>query len=117
MTTHRAWLPEIMYEEEASGQSASLPFILVPQGEDMPVLLYMWEHKDTGETEPGPEGEEMPIVQPELRQYARMDVLKDRLTPKLYDKVRSALGLGGLKKASAAGQKITDRVYKQHDSE
>lgn len=114
-TEYRTWVPEIMYEEDASGQSSLLPFILVPPDQEMPVFLLIWEHKDTGETEPGPDGEEISIVQPELRQYARMDVLKERLDPVDYDKVRAALGLEPLLEATQKGQEITDKAMSASD--
>ena len=110
MSMPRNWLPEIMYEEDLPGQSATLPFILVPVDEDMPTFLMLWEHKDTGEVEPGPDGEDSPIVQPELRQYARMDVLKDQLSADAYDDVRVALGLAPLQAATKLGRKITSRA-------
>lgn len=104
------WIPEIMYEEDANGVSQSLPFIVVPAGEVMPAFLLLWEHRDTGEIEPGPNGEDLPIVDAELRQYASMDVLKTNLSPEDYDKVRVALGLEPLQSAARKGQKITDKV-------
>ncbi|MBT7915355.1 hypothetical protein HN588_15775 [Candidatus Bathyarchaeota archaeon] len=110
MSMPRNWLPEIMYEEDLPGQAATLPFILVPLEEEMPMFLMLWEHKDTGECEPGPDGEDLPIVQPELRQYARMDVLKDELSADAYDDVRVALGLAPLQAATKMGQRITSRA-------
>jgi len=115
MSERTAWLPEIMYEEDPSGVSQSLPFILVPEGEDMPTFLLVWENSETGEIEPGPNGEEIPIVDAELRQYARMDILKKGLTPEVYDQVRIALGLEPLKTAAAKGRAITSRVRSKLD--
>ncbi len=110
MSMPSTWLPEIMYEEDIPGQSATLPFILVPVEEEMPTFLMLWEHKETGDVEPGPDGEDLPIVQPDLRQYARMDVLKDELSPDAYDDVRVALGLAPLQAATKLGQQITNRA-------
>jgi hypothetical protein len=101
-----------MYEEDLDGTSQQLPFILVPGDEEMPKFLLMWEHRDTGEIEPGPAGEEMPIVESTLRQYALMDVLKSKLTASEYDRVRQALGLEPLASASTKGKAISDRVSK-----
>lgn len=115
MSERTAWLPEIMYEEDPSGVSQSLPFILVPEGETMPTFLLVWENSETGEIEPGPNGEEIPIVDAELRQYARMDILKEGLTPDVYDQVRMALGLDPLKTAVAKGRAITSRVRNNLD--
>lgn len=115
------WIPEIMYEEDTTGVSHSLPFILVPVGEEMPKFLLIWEHTNTGEVEPGPNGEELPIVDATLRQYAMMDTLKEKLSPEVYDKVRVALGLEPMKTATAKGQKITrnvaDKVQPQRSTE
>lgn len=110
MSEKTSWIPEIMYEEDVNGVSQTLPFILVPTNESMPRFLLIWEQRDTGEIEPGPNGEEIPIVEAELRQFARIDVLKDRLSAVDYDKVRAALGLEPLKAAARKGQAITDRV-------
>lgn len=109
---HRQWVPEIMYEEDLEGTSQQLPFILVPDTEEMPKFLFIWEHRDTGEIEPGPFGEEMPIVESTLRQYALMDTLKSKLTTDEYDRVRQALGLEPLATASSKGRAISERVSK-----
>ena len=53
------WIPEIMYEESSGEGSSNLPFIQVPKGEEMPKLLFMFESRQTDETEPGPEGEHL----------------------------------------------------------
>src|SRR3990167_3007515 len=106
----KRWLPEIMYEEDPGGVSHALPFILVPPGQTMPMTLLIWEHGDTGDIEPGPNGEELPIVNAELRQYGRMDILKERLSPMEYDRVRRALGLESLKTATEKGKALTDKV-------
>jgi hypothetical protein len=102
------WVPEIMYEE---GQAASnLPFIQVPQDEEMPKLLFMFESRQTDESEPGPDGEDLPVFEWDLHQYADMAVLKDSLRPELYDEVRVALGLQTMNEAVSAGQQISQNV-------
>lgn len=110
MTTRTDWVPEIMYEEDVNGVAQTLPFILVPDGEQMPTFLFIWEQTETGEFEPGPNGEEIPIVEADLRQYARMDVLKNKLSLTDYDKVRAALGLEPLSTATAKGRAISGQV-------
>ena len=110
MTTRTGWVPEIMYEEDVNGVAQTLPFILVPDGEQMPTFLFIWEQTETGEFEPGPNGEEIPIVEADLRQYARMDVLKNKLSLTDYDKVRAALGLEPLSTATAKGRAISGQV-------
>ena len=106
------WIPEIMYEDssEEEGISSHIPFIPVPEGEEMPKILFVFESRETGEFEPGPEGEELPVTNFELHQYADMAVLKEKLDPPLYDIIRAVLGLEPLKVAVLKGQQITERV-------
>lgn len=107
--TNNNWVPEIMYEESAEGAN-NIPFIQVPDDEEMPKLLFMFESRNTGEVEPGAEGQEMPVFEWDLHQYSNMAVLKDVLRPELFDEVRVALGLQPLSEAVTAGQKITQNV-------
>ena len=109
MTTGN-WVPEIMYEESNEGVSSQIPFIMVPQEEEMPSLLYVFESRETGETEPGQDGEEVPVVQWDLHQYADMLVLKEKLGHDGYDAVRIALGLEPLAVAASKGQNITENI-------
>ncbi len=104
------WIPEIMYEESSGEGSSNLPFIQVPKGEEMPKLLFMFESRQTDETEPGPEGENLPVYEWDLHQYANMAVLKDSLRTELYDEVRVSLGLQPMAEAVAAGQQISQNV-------
>jgi hypothetical protein len=113
MSEESVWHPEIFYEESSLGQPASLPFILVPEDQEMPAMIFIWEHANTGEFEPGPDGEELPIVDAELHQFARMDILKEFLNGKDYDKVRAALGLKPLREAHNLGSAITERAKAQ----
>lgn len=110
------WIPEILYEEDETGGSSAIPFIMVPDSELMPQLLYIFESRDTGEFEPGNEGEEVPVVQWDLHQYADMAVLKSSLEPTIYDSVRAALGLEPLVEAAKKGKEITDSVKKSVNS-
>ncbi len=103
------WIPEILYEESDEG-SSNIPFIIVPENEDMPQLLYVFESRETGEYEPGLDGEEVPVVQWDLHQYADMAILKQKLSADEYDKVRFALGLDPLLVASRKGSQITNKV-------
>ena len=110
-----AWLPEVTYpsedeDAEDGGQLGNLPMIHVPPGEKMPRFLIIWEARDTGQIEPGPSGEDLPVVEWELRQYAQMDVLKAGLKPEQYDAVRVALGLKPMAEAVPAGRAITERI-------
>lgn len=96
------WFPEIMYEEDSK-----IPFVPVPADEVMPQILFMFESRETGEYEPGHEGEPSPIVQMDLHQYANMVVLKEGLTGPEFDKVREVLGLEPLQVAIEKGQKVS----------
>ena len=106
------WIPEITYEEIDGGISSNIPFIAVPSSEKMPHIIFIFESKETGEFEPGSEGEMLPIVEMDLHQYADMSYLKAGLSAELYDKVRICLGLEPLQQAIEAGEKITDRIRK-----
>lgn len=105
-----AWQWEITYEDDENGQLGSLPLINVPNGHKMPSFLMIWEARNTGEFEPGLSGEDVPVVEWELRQYAQMDVLKQKLSADDYDKVRLALGLQPLAEATAKGKEITQSI-------
>lgn len=106
------WFPEIMYEESDDGESSKIPFVLVPQDQVMPSLLYVFESRETGEFEPGMDGNPLPILEMDLHQYADMKILKENLSSDVYDQVRTCLGLKPLAEAVAAGQKITGNVRK-----
>lgn len=101
----KAWVPEIFYEE--GGQ---LPFISVPNEEEMPKMLFIFESRETGEIEPGPRGEDLPVTEMTLHQYADMEFLKTGLQPSEYDRVRQVLGLQPLKDATDAGRQITQNI-------
>ena len=111
--TTQKWFPEIMYEDdESTGLSSKIPFVMVPENEEMPKILFIFESRQTGEHEPGPDGEPLPIVEMDLHQYADMAVLKEKLTIELFDQVRECLGLKPLFEAASAGKKITDNIRK-----
>lgn len=104
------WVPEIVYEESEGGLTSKIPFIHVPDEVEMPGMLFIFESRDTGEFEPGSEGEEVPVVELNLHQYVNMAKLKQSLTAQEYDKVRFILGLDPLEKASQAGKEISGRI-------
>jgi hypothetical protein len=104
------WIPEIEYEESEGGLTSKIPFIQVPEGEDMPILLYVFESRDTGEVEPGSEGEELPVTEITLHQYASMHVCKRRMSPIEYDNLRFSLGLESVRDAAIKGHEITTNI-------
>ena len=109
---NQQWFPEIMYEENEDGSSSKIPFVVVPKEQQMPTFLYVFESRETGEFEPGLDGDPVPILEMDLHQYADMLALKQSLTPDLYDKVRVSLGLKPLEEAVAAGRDITNNIRK-----
>ena len=104
------WIPEICYEDCDAGLTSSIPFIAVPPGEEMPKLLYVFESRETGEFEPGLEGEDVPVSEVTLHQYVDMEKLKIGLTDFEYDRVRNVLGLEPLEQAAEKGREITSSV-------
>ena len=111
-TQQTNWFPEIMYEETEDGVSSKIPFVLVPESEQMPNLLYVFESRETGEFEPGIDGNPLPILEMDLHQYADMAILKENLNPAEYDNVRFALGLDSLTSATQKGQQVTGNIRK-----
>jgi hypothetical protein len=106
----KSWIPEIVYEDDENGMTSRIPFIMVPQEEEMPKILFMFESRETGEFEPDIEGNPLPIVDMELHQYADMVHLKKGLPGNIYDMVRECLGLKPLKEAAASGSTITNKI-------
>jgi hypothetical protein len=105
-----SWHPEVCYEESEGGLTSKIPFIPVPIGENMPKLLFIFESRETGEFEPGFEGEDLPVTELDLHQYADMAVLKSALSPGHYDLVREALDLEPMVTAAQKGKVITDKI-------
>ena len=110
MSPGKNWVPEIMYEEAEEGLSSHIPFIPVPKNEEMPKLIYVFESRETGEFEPGPAGEDLPVTEMELLQYADLAVLKEAFDENSYDTIRKALGLEPLRVAAKKGIKISDSI-------
>lgn len=113
MTTKESnWIPEITYEEMDGGISSNIPFIAVPFNQEMPKIIFIFESRETGEFEPGLDGEQLPIVEMDLHQYADMAILKEGLAADEYDRVREVLGLEPLKEAAKQGAEISKAVRK-----
>jgi hypothetical protein len=104
------WIPEICYEEDSEGLSSHIPFIQIPVGKEMPGFLFIFESRETGEFEPGEDGNPLPIFDMDLHQYADMSTLKNNLDPKTFDKVRLALGLEPLSVAADKGREVSNKV-------
>lgn len=102
--------PEILYEETKPGEASQFPFIETVNGAAMPISLWIMEYVHTGEFEPGPRGEEVPIVEQHPHMYVDFNVLKEKLRPDLFDEVRVALGMLPLKEASRLGKEKLDKV-------
>ncbi len=111
-----SWIPEIMYEENEDGTASHIPFVPVPSGEEMPKLLYVFESRETGDMEPGLDGEEVPVIQWDLHQYADMAILKENLSVSIYDQVRLALGLEPLEDAVKKGRNLSQSVREKVES-
>lgn len=106
-TKNKAWIPEIMYEEDSQ-----IPFIQVPENQPDPHVLFIFVNRETGETEPDEEGREAAVVEMDLRQFADLKKLKEGLSEDEYDRVRHVLGLLPLKEATKRGKEITLNVAK-----
>ena len=107
------WVPEIVYEE-GEGQ---LPFIHVPPDQEDPKLLFIFISHQTGEFEPDSDGEEIPVLEMDLKQFVDLSALKSGLSEQEYDKVRAVLGLEPLRQAVEKGKKITQSVREKIGSD
>ena len=111
MSKDSKWIPEILYEDaEDGGLSSHIPFIQVPAEEEMPKMLFVFESRETGEFEPGSSGEDLPVTELDLYQYANMNYLKNKMSWIEYDNLRYSLGLESIKTAAVKGSKITSNV-------
>ncbi len=106
MSKKTQWIPEIYYEDAPDGITSNIPFIDVPEGHEMPPLLFIFESRQTGQFEPSQSGEESPIVELDLFRYANLKLLEKNLTTEQYDVVRLALGLERSKDAEEKGKKL-----------
>lgn len=106
----KKWTPEIFYEENEHGQQETVPLIDVPKEYLMPASLLVWEHRKTGEFEPGEHGQEIEIVERDLHLYVDMHHMKQKLAPEDLDKIRVSLGMKPLAEAQIAGAAISAKV-------
>lgn len=94
MSANRSnWIPEILYEDDPNGLTSHLPFIPVPQDEEMPNMIFIFESRNTGEFEPGPAGEELPVSDLDLHQYLNFRFVAKVLGDDQVQILRDALGL------------------------
>lgn len=106
-------IPTILYEEPQPGLKPNpIPYIEVAENKTMPPVLFIFEYKHTGETEPGSNGEPVQIVDQIPHKYVDMEHLKEKLPAHLNDMVRTLLGMKPLKEAQAEGQVTLDKVMK-----
>ncbi len=110
MAKEKEWHPEIMYQDDSM-----VPFVEIPVDQDMPDKLFMWGYKHTGEVEPGPEGEDVPVCDTDIHLYIHYNTLKDAVDPALLDLIRVAVGLEPLASAKKKGEAITKRVLENID--
>lgn len=104
-------VPEILYEVDAQGNQVSqIPYIEVPVNKQMPPVLFIFEYRHTGETEPDEKGREVPVLDQIPHKYLDMEFLKEKLPSHINDIVRTCIGLEPLKKAQSEGQKVLDKV-------
>ena len=103
------WIPEIVYEESEGGGS-QIPFIHVPPDQEDPKMIFIFISRQTGDFEPGFDGEEVPVINMDLKQFVDLSHLKNGLSEQEYDKVRSILGLEPLRQAVEKGKQITQSI-------
>lgn len=106
----KEWVPEIVYQDDSP-----IPLVEVPADQDMPDKLFMWGYKHTGEVEPGPEGEEVPVCDTDIHMYFHYNKLKEVIDVDLLDQIRVAFGLDPLASAKKKGEAITNRVLEAVD--
>lgn len=109
--TEKYEIPSILYEEPTPGSKPNpIPFINVTIQAKMPETIFIFEYRETGETEVGDDGLEAKIVDQIPHQYVDMALLKEKLPSHINDMVRVLLGMKPLKEAQEQGQIILDKV-------
>ena len=82
----------------------------MPNDQTDPKMLFIFVSHQTGEIEPGSEGEDVPVIEMDLKQFVDLSTLKSGLTEQEYDKIRAILGLEPLRQASEKGRAITSSI-------
>ena len=106
---NKNWKPEIFYEDYSNNDSSEtltsgLPFINVPDGHNMPGVLFICEARDISSEDNELEKE---II---VHSYFNSLELKDKLDKETCDNVRMAIGLKPLKEAQVLGSDITKQI-------
>jgi hypothetical protein len=104
------WNFDIVYAE-----NSNIPHIEIPVDQEMPDKLFMFEFKQTGEFEPGPSGEDVPICNMDIHIYFDYNHAKKVLDTDTLNKVRVAFGLEEIDAATEKGRKITERITDNAD--
>lgn len=103
------WIPEFLYEE-----GSKLPFVDVPEDQEMPDRLFVYEYKQTESREvvEQPDGttQEMPVYDVDIGMWLSYNVAKERLDAETLDKVRAAFGLDPLEEAKKKGAALTSKI-------
>jgi len=108
-------MPVILYED-TKDNAYSFPYMEIQKDKVMPPVLFLFEYKHTGETEPNESGEEVPVIDQIPHKFVDMEHLKEVLDPETNDKVRVAVGLKPLKEAQALGKPVIEKVLSKVSS-
>jgi hypothetical protein len=113
------WVPNIYYEENDKGITGGLPFIDIPIGHSIPACLFICGAKDYRDlSQETKDNLDLEHLEKEItiHSYANMTVLKEKLSPELFDEVRIAIGLQPLQIALLEGAKKTLEIQKNIDN-
>jgi hypothetical protein len=109
----RKTIPELLYQTDMKGNVINpIPYIETTDDDQMPVMLFIEEVYNTGELEPGDDGEPAPIIESEFHQYLNMKAVKAILSAKQFDAIRKALGMETEKEAKRKGEEIIKKIEK-----
>ena len=109
-------IPEILYEapKYPGAKTDPIPFIEVPQNLRMPPVLFIIEHKHTGEMEIGLGGVPEEVTEDTPHRYVDLEFLLERLeghfTPEQVTQVYYALGMQSRAESRKLGEAAMSRV-------
>jgi hypothetical protein len=81
------WIPEIFYEENPDGLTSHVPFINIPEGEEMPDVLFFFGVKKATDTKQETEN----VFDITLHSYYNSNTVKETLTPEEFAKLKSRI--------------------------